>query len=173
MKTLKIYYIDTNYINYLRKFDNRVAYNKTKTRPYVGVVYTFNNQTYFAPLSSPKPKHLTMNNRALDMFKIKDGELGIVNINNMIPTPISCLTEVLPLVKDKQYRKLIIEQTTYLNDHKRELLDKVKQFKLRYDKGHLSSRLRKRCCDFNLLEKNVGNMKKKKFLFTVKKSKNN
>ena len=128
MKTLKIYYINTNYINYLRKFDNRVAYNKTKTRPYVGVVYTFNNQTYFAPLSSPKPKHLTMNNRALDMFKIKDGELGIVNINNMIPTPISCLTEVLPLVKDKQYRKLIIEQTTYLNNHKRELLDKVCDF---------------------------------------------
>ena len=152
MKTLKIYYIDNNYINYLRKFDKRVAYNKTTTRPYVGVVYTFNSQTYFAPLSSPKPKHLTMNKKAVDIFKIKDGELGIVNINNMIPTPISCLTEVLPLVKDKQYRKLIIEQTTYLNDHKRELLDKVKQFKLRYDKGHLSSRLRKRCCDFNLLE---------------------
>ena len=128
MKTLKIYYIDNNYINYLRKFDNRVAYNKSKARPYVGVVYTFNNQTYFAPLSSPKPKHLTMNDRALDMFKIKDGELGIVNINNMIPTPISCLTEVLPLVKDKQYRKLIIEQTTYLNNHKRELLDKVNFF---------------------------------------------
>ena len=128
MKTLKIYYIDTNYINYLRKFDNRVAYNKSKARPYVGVVYTFNNQTYFAPLSSPKPKHLTMNDRALDIFKIKDGELGIVNINNMIPTPISCLTEVLPLVKDKQYRKLIIEQTTYLNNHKRELLDKVNFF---------------------------------------------
>ena len=132
MKTLKIYYIDNNYINYLRKFDNIVAYNKTKTRPYVGVVYTFNNQTYFAPLSSPKPKHLIMNNRALDIFKIKDGELGIVNINNMIPTPKSCLTEVLPLVKpkscltevlplvkDMQYKKLIIEQTTYLNNHKR------------------------------------------------------
>ena len=45
MNKLKIYYIDNDYIDYLRKFDNRVAYNKTKTRPYVGVVYTFNNQT--------------------------------------------------------------------------------------------------------------------------------
>ena len=152
MKTLKIYYIDTNYINYLRKFDNRVAYNKSKARPYVGVVYTFNNQTYFAPLSSPKPKHLTMNNRALDIFKIKDGELGIVNINNMIPTPISCLTEVLPLVKDKQYRKLIIEQTTYLNNHKRELLDKVNFFMLKYDTNKLSKRTKDRCCAFRLLE---------------------
>ena len=152
MKTLKIYYIDTNYINYLRKFDNRVAYNKSNVRPYVGVVYTFNNQTYFAPLSSPKPKHLTMNDKALDIFKIKDGELGIVNINNMIPTPKSCLTEVLPLVKDKQYRKLIIEQTTYLNNHKRELLDKVNFFMLKYDTNKLSKRTKDRCCVFRLLE---------------------
>ncbi|CDE73735.1 unknown [Clostridium sp. CAG:451] len=27
-KTLKIYYFDENYINFLRKYDNRVAYNK-------------------------------------------------------------------------------------------------------------------------------------------------
>ena len=71
MKTLKIYYIDTNYINYLRIFDKRVAYNKSKARPYVGVVYTFNNQTYFAPLSSPKPKHLTMNIGLLICLKSK------------------------------------------------------------------------------------------------------
>ena len=76
MKTLKIYYIDNNYINYLRKFDNIVAYNKTKTRPYVGVVYAFNNQTYFAPLSSPKPKHLTMNNRLLIYLKLKMANLA-------------------------------------------------------------------------------------------------
>ena len=34
MKTLKIYYIDENYIKYLRKFDKIVPYNKTHTRPY-------------------------------------------------------------------------------------------------------------------------------------------
>ena len=45
MNKLKIYYIDSNYIDYLRKFDKRVAYNKSRSRPYVGVVYTFNNQT--------------------------------------------------------------------------------------------------------------------------------
>ena len=106
MNKLKIYYIDNDYIDYLRKFDKRVPYNKTKTRPYVGVVYTFNNQTYFAPLSSPKPKHLTMNKDAIDIFKIKDGELGIVNINNMIPTPIACLTEVLPLIDENIRNKI-------------------------------------------------------------------
>ena len=152
MKTLKIYYINENYIKYLRKFDKIVPYNKTHTRPYIGVVFKNNKIYYFAPLSSPKLKHLTMNENALDIFKIQDGEFGIVNINNMIPTPISCLTEVLPLVKDEKYRNLVLNQTTYLNKHKSELLAKVKQFKLRYDKGHLSSRLRERCCNFELLE---------------------
>lgn len=152
MNKLKIYYIDTNYINYLRKFDNRVAYNKSKSRPYVGVVYTFNNQTYFAPLSSPKPKHLTMNKNALDIFKINDGELGIVNINNMIPSPISCLIEVLPLVKDKQYKNLVINQTAYLNKYKSDLMRMVKKFILQYNKNLLPKRIMDRCCDFKLLE---------------------
>ncbi len=40
-KTLKIYYLDENYINYLRLFDTKVAYNKNQTRPYIGVVYSF------------------------------------------------------------------------------------------------------------------------------------
>ena len=43
MNKLKIFYINNNYIDYLRKSDKSGAYNKTKTRPYIGVVYTFNN----------------------------------------------------------------------------------------------------------------------------------
>lgn len=152
MNKLKIYYIDNDYIDYLRKFDKKVPFNKSKTRPYVGVVYTFNNQTYFAPLSSPKPKHLTMNKDAIDIFKIDDGELGIVNINNMIPTPISCLTEVLPLINEKKYKYLIINQTEYLNKYKSELMSKVKKFILQYNKNLLPKRIKDRCCDFNLLE---------------------
>ena len=90
VKILKIYYLDENYINYLRKFDSRVAYNKKMTRPYIGVVYTLNGLNYFAPLSSPKPKHLKMSDKAIDIFKIRNGELGIININNMInPSPLS------------------------------------------------------------------------------------
>ena len=93
-----------------------------------------------------------MNKNAPDIFKINDGKLGIVNINNMIPSPKSCLTEVLPLVKDKQYRKLIIEQTTYLNNHKKRLMNKIKWFMLQYNKNILPKRIMDRCCDFNLLE---------------------
>lgn len=85
-RSLKLYFIDAKYVDYLRMFDDKVFYNKNTTKPYVGVVYIFNKHNYFAPLSSPKPKHLKMNSNAIDIFKINDGRQGIVNINNMIPT---------------------------------------------------------------------------------------
>ena len=75
MKSLKIYYIDEEYIEYLRKFDKNI------------------------------------NSKAIDIFKIRDGELGVVNINNMIPTPIDKLTEVLPIIKDSKYKRMLEEQS--------------------------------------------------------------
>ena len=152
MRTLKIYYLDEGYINYLRKFDTKVAYNKNTTRPYIGIVYTFDGLNYFAPLSSPKKKHQLMSNKAIDVFKIDDGKLGIVNINNMIPTPIECISEVLPKVNDEKYKILIEDQTTYINDNKSKLFSKIKKFKMQYDKNFLPINVRERCCDFKLLE---------------------
>lgn len=152
MKNLKIYYISENYINYLRQFDSNVAYNKNTSRPYIGIVYTYNNLNYFAPLSSPKPKHININPNAFDIFKIKNGELGVVNINNMIPTPIEELTEVLPTITDEKYKKMLEGQLTFLNNHKAQLLKKINVFQNMYRKGHLSKNILDRCCNFILLE---------------------
>lgn len=155
MKNLKIYYISENYINYLRQFDKNVAYNKNTTRPYIGIVYTYNNYNYFAPLASPKPKHVSIDSKAFDIFKIKNGELGVVNINNMIPTPIEELTEVLPIVKDAKYKKMLEEQLTFLNNHKAELFKKIIVFQNMYRKGHLPENVLKRCCNFSELEERM------------------
>ena len=152
MKNLKIYYISENYINYLRQFDSNVAYNKNTSRPYIGIVYTYNNLNYFAPLSSPKSKHVNINPNAFDIFKIKNGELGVVNINNMIPTPIEELTEVLPTITDEKYKKMLEGQLTFLNNHKSQLLKKINVFQNMYRKGHLSKNILDRCCNFMLLE---------------------
>ena len=152
MRTLKIYYIDNDYIDYLRKFDQKVPYKKNKTRPFGGVVYRFHNHDYFAPLASPKPKHLIMNNNAIDIFKIDNGTLGIVNINNMIPVPFECLTELLPTISDEKYKNLLKKQLTFINDKKQELMSKVKVLYTRYEKNELSDKQKIRCCDFHLLE---------------------
>lgn len=149
--TLKLYYIDQDYIDYLRQFDDRVFYNKRTTRPYVGVVFRHNGFNYFAPLASPKLKHQKLKANAIDIFKIKNGELGMLNINNMIPTPKECLAEVLPLIDDAKYKILLEKQITFLNDHKREVFFKIDNFMLLYREGKLKN-IENRCCDFKLLE---------------------
>lgn len=153
MKNLKLYFISESYINYLRNFDKNVPYNKNLARPYIGIVYTYNNFNYFAPLASPKPKHLKINPKAIDIFKIKDGELGVININNMIPTPIEELTEALPLIEDKIYRRLLQKQLTFINDNKNDLSEKINLFQKLYRKGNLNDNIKNRCCNFELLEK--------------------
>lgn len=152
MKQLKLYYIDNKYIQYLRKYDNKILYNKNTTRPYIGIVYTYKEINYFAPLSSPKAKHRKIKDNAVDVFKIDNGILGVININNMIPVPKEFLIEVLPLITDKKYKVLLENQLTFINNHKSKLYSKVLQFQSRYRKGFLSKNILDRSCDLNLLE---------------------
>ncbi len=151
-KRLKLYYIDDDYVEYLREFDDRVPYNKKGTRPFVGVVYEYNGFNYFAPLASPKTKHLKISTKALDVFKIDDGKLGIVNLNNMIPTPSECLTEVISSINDIQYKILLNNQIAFLNSYKDELYAKTKKFQNQYRKGYLDDKVKSRSCNFLLLE---------------------
>lgn len=152
MVQIKIYYTDDKYINYLRQFDDRVPYNKNSTRPYIGIVYEYQGINYFAPLSSPKPKHKTISDKAIDIFKIDDGNLGVVNLNNMIPIPNNAITDVLSVVSDEKYKAMIENQLTYINNHKSILLKKVSQLQRRYRNGYLTQQIAERCCNFELLE---------------------
>ena len=70
---LKLVKVDSYYCEYLRKFDNKVAYNKyeKELRPFIGILFTINACEYFAPLASLIPKHLKMkNNTDLEMLKL-------------------------------------------------------------------------------------------------------
>lgn len=160
MKNLKLYYIDDDYIEYLRSFDEKVPYNKSKTRPYVGIVYEYKGVNYFAPLASPKPKHLKISNKAIDVFKIDNGKLGIINLNNMLPTPLECLTEVLPTLNDITYKTLLEKQLTYLNDNKNKLYKKVNFFQVQYKRNKIDDFILQRCCNFELLETKCNKYKK-------------
>ncbi len=85
-KELKLVKIDTAYCDFLRQYDNKVPFNYAKKaiRPFVGVLFEVSDCKYFAPLSSPKPKHLKIRNK-IDFLKIDKGKLGAINFNNMIP----------------------------------------------------------------------------------------
>ncbi len=85
-KNLYIVRLDSNYCNYLRKFDSKVPYNygSKELRPFVGVLFKVHEYMYFAPLSSPKPKYLKLKSK-LDFLKLDSGRLGAINFNNMLP----------------------------------------------------------------------------------------
>ena len=153
-RKFKLYYVSNEYINYLIKFDKMVPYNKNGTRPYIGIVYTYNDMNYFAPLSSPKEKHISMSPKRPDIFKMDDGKLGVININNMVPTPKECLIEVLPTITNIKYKKLLENQLDFINKpiNAIELVKKVNYFQKRYKENNLPENILKRTCNFTLLE---------------------
>lgn len=155
---LKIVRVSSDYCDYLRKFDNKVAYNKyeKELRPFIGILFKIDECEYFAPLSSPKEKHKKMKN-TVDFFKIKNGELGAVNFNNMIPVnkkhySLVELNKETLTISELKYQKLLREQLEWLNANYYQV--KNKSFKLYnlYNNGKLPENIMKRCCNFKLLE---------------------
>lgn len=155
---LEIVRIRPEYCNYLRKFDKKVTYNmqEKETRPFVGILFEIENLKYFAPLTSPKNKHEKMKN-TLDFMKLKNGELGAINFNNMIPV-VSAEYELIDLnksyenTKDVKYYKMLKEQLNWLNSKSIQVRNKaVKLYKF-YNESRLPENIRARCCNFKLLE---------------------
>lgn len=70
---MTIYNIKNDYIQFLRTFDTKIEENKNEKRPYVGIVLQIGSIEYYAPLTSPKPKHKNMKN-SKDFRKIENGK---------------------------------------------------------------------------------------------------
>ena len=155
---MDFYYVEDDYIKYLRQYDQKVADNKHETRPYVGIVLTVNGIEYFAPFTSPKQKHLSMKND-VDFRKINGGKLGAINLNNMIPVVPSALIKItISAIADVKYRRLM--QNQYNEIRKDSAFIQNSAIKLRSlifaDDTKLSQhdlRIKSRCCDLALLEK--------------------
>lgn len=157
-KKLKLVIIDSKYCDYLRKFDKRVPYNfyKTENRPFVGVLFNINEIEYFAPLSSPKAKHINMVNM-IDFLKIDNGKLGVVNFNNMIPImsnnyKVFILNKSMGDIGDDKYRILLNNQLSWLNSNASNLRKKTKRLYTLYNNKRLNKTIFDRCCNFKLLE---------------------
>lgn len=158
MNKLTLVKIDKNYCDYLRKFDNKVPYNfaKKEIRPFVGVLFKINKCMYFAPLSSPKQKHLKIK-KNLDILKIDNGKLGVINFNNMIPVLKNNVVELDLNAKansrsESNYLKLLNEQIYWLNRHSDSLYNKSKKLYDKYINNELNFNIKNRCCNFKLLE---------------------
>ncbi len=158
MKSLELVRLDSKYCDYLRQFDKKVPYNygKKELRPFIGVLFEVNNSKYFAPLSSPKPKHKIMKT-TLDFLKISNGDLGAINFNNMLPVTDKniiklnldneCLTKA-----EEKYIKMLKKQIFWLNRNDDKLYCRSKKLYDKYLNGTLNESVAKRCCNFKLLE---------------------
>ncbi len=157
-ENFKLVRINSDYCNYLRNYDNRVMYNygEKELRPFIGVLFTVNDVKYFAPLSSPKPKHLKMKN-AIDFYKIDSGRLGAINLNNMIPVTNEQITYIdlykkYTDPKEQKYQKMLKTQLFWLNRRDNMLRERANQLYVKYMNGTLKTNIITRCCDFRLLE---------------------
>lgn len=129
---LNLYSVSDKYVEYLRKFDNRVYDNKEElrihTRKYLGIVLSINEFNYYIPFSSPKDtdyydveknkirKSIVPIIRMIERDKNDKYKLyGTLRISNMIPVPI---TEITPyFVKDEKdinYKNLILSELRFI-----------------------------------------------------------
>lgn len=153
--------IDTHYIDELRKIDNRVQSNSIEqskqNKPFWASCLQLkkNNFLYFAPLSSPKPKHEKMKN-STDFHKVisKDGKLrAVINFNNMIPVDKTLYSRI-DISKDKD-KYVLYDEYLFCRDNEQELMKKATILYNRYIHGNLSSTEQSRTCDFKKLEQRL------------------
>ena len=150
--------VDSNYCDYLRQYDAKVYYNagKKDLRPFVGILFSVNNCYYFAPLSSPKPKHAHLKSN-IDLIKINKGKLGVINLNNMIPVTLINikkidLNKVCFTKQEQQYLNLLNDQIYWLNRNKSQIYAKAVKLYTKYITNKINPVIKSRCCDFELLE---------------------
>lgn len=154
---MKFYHIKNDYINFLRQFDSKVPENKNETRPYVGIVLEINSTKYYAPFSSPKPKHKKMKN-GKDFRKINNGIYGVINFNNMIPVVDSELILIdIDHIEDVKYRRLLQNQYNAIKKDANAILRTAQNLRtlIFADENTLSEHdkiVKSRCCDLKLLE---------------------
>lgn len=157
---LSFYICDKCYMDYLRAHDHRVPQvdkgGQTYDRPLVGIVLDIEGNKFYAPLSSPKPKHFTMKN-SKDFIKIDGGKYGVINLNNMVPVQDGYAAKLdiiaYPRVnkQDLDYVNLLTNQLSWCNSNKNNILKKARELFDTIKNGKANENLRLRCCDFVML----------------------
>ena len=165
--SLQLVEITEDYSNYLYSFDHnvKIEHPNTRQRKFLGVLFTINDFSYYAPLSSPKIRHDTIKTGALDIYKIntiKKGEvtekLGVIDFSAMIPIPANAADYVIKffdidtVIEDEKYINLLKKQIRIIRANREKIIKKAeKLYRERY-KEHFAESLKRRCCDFKLLE---------------------
>ena len=166
---LNLYSISDKYVDYLRKFDNRVYDNKEEirvhTRKYLGIVLSINSFNYYIPFSSPKATdyydvdNTQIRKSVIPIIRIsekdKNGNFklyGTLRVSNMIPVPI---TEITPyFVKDEQdinYKNLVLSEIRFIRKNTNMIVRNANVL-YKQKENNLDISYVKNSLDFKLLE---------------------
>ncbi|OUP62794.1 MULTISPECIES: type III toxin-antitoxin system ToxN/AbiQ family toxin [Pseudoflavonifractor] len=159
MSCFSFYKVNAAYCDFLRDADPCVPYtmDQKSARPFVGIVFSVNGFQYYAPLTSPKPKHLNMKNQ-VDFMKVNRGTWGAINFNNMIPVVPECVEKVDMRITsgdskaDRDYKNLLSNQLSWCNSHRTRILKQAEKLHAMIVQGKAWPTLVKRCCDFRMDE---------------------
>ncbi|MDD6834069.1 MAG: type III toxin-antitoxin system ToxN/AbiQ family toxin [Solobacterium sp.] len=166
---LSIYNVDGHYLSYLHKIDRRVPEEHDESqfqRPFIGLVLMVSGVKYVIPLSSPKKKHLRMNNTS-DFTKIDGGKLGAINFNNMFPVPkgVNVLRRLdlsVPAGSSDDavsYINLLHDQDAWINrlENRNKIYAKAEDLRAMLFEDRMPKKLKDRCHDFVELENECNN----------------
>jgi protein AbiQ len=156
---LSFYRVGADYCDFLRKTDPCVPYtmDKKELRPFVGIILDIEGMSYYAPLTSPKPKYIKMKTQ-MDFIKINAGVWGAINLNNMIPIHKSSLISVdFKIVptdskSEMDYKNLLSNQLSWCNANKEQILRQALKLYTIISNGRAWPELMSRCCNFKLDE---------------------
>ena len=147
---MKLYEVDSKYIDYLANFEPHLFRNKKQgqqnERKYIGVILEIHDVKYFAPLSCFKDKHKRMR-ESIDFIKIST--YAVININNMFPVPDGLYTYVdYSKERNQKYKKLLMSEYRII----RKLQDRIRRnarelYRQKVEKKEKNA-LTKRCNDF-------------------------
>ncbi|MBP3817628.1 MAG: type III toxin-antitoxin system ToxN/AbiQ family toxin [Butyrivibrio sp.] len=150
MKKMRFYYIDDNYMNFLRKYESRVPYmDKAGHRKFaIGYVLDIGGILYCAPISSNKKQHST----SLLIHQKKTGKvIASIRLGFMFPilhTVIKPVDLKKLRAKDYQYANLVGIEAKYCKTiHK-----KIHKLAKKLHKAKIKN-LIQYCNNFSLLEK--------------------
>ena len=159
---MRWYILDKDYVNYLRRFDDRVQnvhYGENSLKPFIGILITINDMHYCVPVSSPKRKHMTMSD-SLDFIKLmnldKTHLFGVINLIDYIT--IGCQADFLSEVQKERYIRLLKNELRSINEKADKIIANASRLRdncIQYPKGKYALR----SCDFALLEQKCAEYK--------------
>ena len=160
-KGLGLFFVNDEYIDYLRTIDKNVCENYSEKRAYIGILLEVNDKKYVAPLTSPNKEYLNHKKYRRIVHRIDNGNYGYVRIGNMIPVNENLVYPVIIAeTKDEKYKDILLEQVKYFRKSEviKEIREKANKLYFgRYDNNnyYLSDIM----CNFKLLEKALDDYK--------------